>query len=223
MRLTCCSGRRRLTGYSFPGVFLLFLLQACSQMASQYGIKPAVSYDISGKVQDEMYSSIDGTYQIRIPSLIKPGAKISDQRMAENYTSLSISDDLCRAYFVFEANVGPEVTLDAYVEDYLNKWINQNQATIIERRRMDTSFGQGLLVRTTLPKGAPCIQISFVDGKRKDEKPDADTAMIFVKTGIRIYHFGYVVASGIEMWPGMKTKPAETLLMEFFAGFKPLK
>lgn len=198
------------------------LLQGCSQMASQYGFKPAVTYDIRGKVEGDVYTSIEGTFQIRMPPLLKPGAKIHDEKISDKLTALSLSDDLCREYVLIEATVGPEESLDGYVENYLNNWTARSESTILERKKMDTAFGGGVYFLAKVPKGAPCMQITFADGKQKGEKPDSENAMLFIRSGSRIYHFSYVLGPMAD-WPMIKTSPGEEVLMDFVSGFKPLK
>ncbi len=87
---------------------------------------------------------------------------------------------------------------------------------------MDTSVGGGLYFRAKVPNGAPCVHISFAEGKRKDEKPDAENAMFFVLLGGRVYHFTYVLGP-LDDFGGITTGPGEAVLTSFLAGFKPLK
>ena len=216
------NGLRRIATVALSIAFCAAICSACSQMASQYGIKPAVSYDIRGKVQDEVYSSMDSTYQIHIPPLLKPGAKIFDNRYSDKLNGVSMTDDLCRQFIVFERIPSKEVFFNTYVEEAIKDWITRSKSTIVEQREMDTPLGRGLYWRMTLPKGAPCITISFVDGKRKEEQPDADNAILFVQSGGRVYQFSYVLGP-MGIWPVIKTGPAEEVLMEFVGGFKQLK
>ena len=167
-----------------------------------------------------MYFSPNGTFQVRIPPLLQPGAKIGDRRVSESVFLVEMTDDLCRVFGVNEMTVDPaKASLDTVVDRFYTFISEQEKATLIERKKIATAFGEGVYVRSSYPARAPCYVISFPDGKKI---PPAEGAIIFVQTGQRVYSIEYILG-GDEDWPFVKTKPVDTVLMNFFEGFKILK
>lgn len=198
------------------GIFSLFFIEACSQISPDVG-----SY--SGKIQDEIYTSPNNTFQFKVPPLLKPGAKFSDRQLSESVFSVAMSDDLCRLFAINEIIVDQiNVSLDEYFERFHESTLKNQKATVLDRKKISTKLGEGFYVRYLVPQGGPCVEISFVDGKRKEELPTAESAMIIVSSGKYVYTFEYMVGGDIDL-PNMKTRPVDSMLMDFFSGFRTLK
>ena len=197
-------------------IFPLLSLGACSQFSPYVGT-------YSGKVQDEIYTSPNNTFQFKIPPLLKPGAQFSDRQLSESVFRVAMSDDLCRLFAINEIIVDqPKISLDEYFDRFHESMLKDTKATLLDRKKISTKLGEGLYVRYSVPEGGPCVEISLVDGKRKEELPTAESAMIIVSSGKYVYTFEYMVGGDID-WPTMKTRPVDSMLMDFFSGFRTLK
>jgi hypothetical protein len=196
--------------------FPLLFIEACSQVGPYVGT-------YSGKIQDEIYTSPNNTFQFKVPLLLKPGAKLSDRKLSESLFRVAMSDDLCRLFAINEDVVDQmKISLDEYFDRSYESMLKNKKATLLERKKISTKLGESLYVRYSVPEGGPCIEISFVDGKRKEQLPTAESAMIIVSSGKYVYTFEYMVGGDID-WPTMKTRPVDSMLMDFFSGFRALQ
>lgn len=59
---------------------------------------PPLSLDTAGSVWDGVYSSPDGSFHLRGPTLLLPGARIEDSVSTDGVVEVWFGDDLCREF-----------------------------------------------------------------------------------------------------------------------------
>jgi hypothetical protein len=84
---------------------ILLGLAAATPLAAQ-----PVILDVSGEIWDGVYSSPDGTFQLGVPLLLMPGARIGDEISADGITEIWFGDDLCREFRLRRTPIDPPLT-----------------------------------------------------------------------------------------------------------------
>jgi hypothetical protein len=216
--------RLRRDGWWNVIVIGALLFAGCGQ-AEYFGIKPAVSYAIKGDVKDNYYVSPNKSFRVQMPALIKPGAKVRDDQFQDGIWHVSMTDDLCREYIVLENPFGTrDTSVEAWIDRKIMPMFKDSKYTLIERKYVQTKYGQGVMLRWTEKEAAPCAQITFKDGKQVAEKPDAEVGFYLIKIDNYAYRFIYVNGFGMgEEFMGFKRGPTEEVLTTFINGFEVIR
>lgn len=183
----------------------------------------SVHYDIRGEVRAEIYTSPDGDFRVRVPPLVKPGARIRDGLYAPDRFSVEFSDDFCRVY-VIARRPGElaDQSLESWFDEVLAPELKQKPGLVLlERENVSTKLGVAVLQFATQAEGAPCVRQRGTTEGFVEEKPDAELAMYILHRGKHFYQVMYVLGEGV---PGfiLPTRPVKGLLDQFFEGFELL-
>jgi len=189
------------------------------------GIVSPVSSDIKGRIQDNVYTSPGDSFRIHMPQLLKPGAKVHDQIPKPNALWVSFSDDLCREFIVVEypGEIG-DLSIDEWVDSTVIPGLLQANAVMLERKTVQTRYGQGVFIRYRQPAAAPCVIMKFSGGKQINEKPDAEIGVYNLHVGGYFYRIMYVVGDDSDLASfGIKIRPLNQLLDQFVKGLEILR
>ena len=204
-------------------VLFSFLIIVLAGSASAGVVGPATS-DTRGRILDNVYTSPSGSFRLRIPKLLNPGAKVRDEIPAPGVLLVSFTDDLCREFIVSEepGNLGSQ-SLEAWVDENVVENLKPLGVEVRERKVLQTRNGIARGLRYQHPGAAPCGNITFREGKRVDTKPDADVGMYVLYADGVFYRLIYVKGVG----PGLgdsafdiQRGPVDELLARFADGFE---
>jgi hypothetical protein len=160
-----------------------------------------------------------------MPHLLKPGARVVDQVPRPNALWVSFSDDLCREFIAIEypGEIGSQ-SLDAWVDSTVIPELMKSDATILDRKTLQTKNGQAVFIRYRVPRAAPCTRIRISEGEQVAEKPDAEIGVYNLHVGGYFYRLMYVVGDDPALDGfGAERRPLEKLLSRFVEGFEILQ
>lgn len=187
--------------------------------AEYSGIKPSITYDIKGDVKDNCYINPNKSFRILIPVLLNAGAKVHDDQFPEGIWHVSMMDDFCEEYVVLENLFGTQdSSVDAWVDRKLTPMFKDAKYTLIDRKYVQTKYGQGVMLRWTQKEAAPCTAITFKNGKQVAGKPDAEIGFYLIKIDDYAYRFIYVNGPDLRLWGGGRATEEE--LVKFINGFE---
>jgi hypothetical protein len=174
-------------------------------------------------VQDNTYVSPNSGFQIQVPTLLKPGAKIQDATRPGQLL-VSFSDDLCRLFIAIESqSESDNQSLDAWVDATVMPELMQKQVAELERKTVQTRYGTAVFLRYRQPAASPCATMTISEGKQVVTRPDAEVGMYNLHVSGYYYRFMYVIDNtpALDMWGGRR--PLDQLLEQFVAGFEILR
>lgn len=204
------------------GILLFFLTMGFSGCAL-LGDKTPLASDTQGRIENKVYMSPSGSFQLRLPDLATDGAKIRDEIPTSGTLLLSISDDLCREFIVSERPGNPGTQpLESWVKENIVEQLKESGIKLEEPAVRQMSQGSAISFRYRQQNAAPCVQTTKKDGKVIELKPDADVAWyVFYHSGF-FYRLIYVlgVGSGLKDAWFVKKAPADEVLARFAEGFQ---
>ena len=212
--------RRSMTRRSIFAIFLgTFSLSGCVLA----GPRSPVDAELQGRVENNVYTSPQQFFRIRIPQLSANSA-LRDERPTPNTMLVSIKDDLCREFVVSERP-------GFLSTQSLQSWVDEHIVEDLKRRHLDvqskpvtTRAGAAISLRYRAPAAAPCTQTTEVDGKPVVAKRDADVGWYVYHRDGAFYRLIYVVGIG----PGtpsswyVNREPVDEVLAQFAEGFEIL-
>ncbi len=201
-------------------IWAIFVLSGCAFLGAK---TPTPIGGMHGRIVDNVYISPDNSFHLRLPTLSKAGAKISDEVPSPETLLLTLSDDLCREFIVSER---PGILGDQKIESWTDQNIVQPLQTtglkIPAAKTLKTRLGSVVVLRYLAPDAAPCGQITVKDGKKVESKLDADVGWyVFYHSG-KFYRLIYVLGIGPEVKDSwfIRRAPVDTLLEQFAEGFE---
>ena len=187
-----------------------------------------ISVKAKGTVREGIYTSPDKGFQVKVPDLLRPGASIRDERLANGEGVVYFKDDLCREYFIHNVPSQPTIVGQSELERFVDErllpgWTVAKQATIESVSAADIGRGATVEVRLRQP-GGPCSVMTFGENGRMVTQPVPAQVLIyvFVEDGT-VYEAGYILgdAGDIGQLFGPANRPADELLRDFVAGVSP--
>jgi hypothetical protein len=210
----------QMTGAVTAVALLMTGLAGCALLDS----KPlAERGTLQGHLENNVYTSAQQSFRIRMPRLAD-NARVRDEVSADNSTSVTISDNLCREFTVSQRPgfLGTQ-SLESWVDEHI----------VVDLKRLDfavrsqpltTPNGLAIALRYRATAAAPCDQTSEVDGKKVVGKRDAEVGWYVYHRDGRFYRLIYVVGVGPgapEVWY-VNRQPVDDLLAQFAKGFEIL-
>jgi hypothetical protein len=185
--------------------------------------KPLADPAIRGSLADNVYTSPQRSFRIRMPWL-SSDATIRAETATPNTVLVTIADDLCREFIVsqhpgFLGGQSLESWVDAHIVAELKRL---NFA--VQSKPLMTRNGLAISLRYRAPAAAPCRRTVDVDGKKVVTKLDADVGWyVYHRNGL-FYRLIYVIGIGPEaprVWY-VKREPVDEVLAYFAEGFEVL-
>ena len=193
-------------------------------LASFLTLIAVASAGTKGRVKNGVYISPKNNFQVRVPPLLRPGAKIQDGPAPHDGFMVLFADDQCRGYFASEHRPDPQDS--SSIEDYVDRNFAGNiippGGTLLERTTVQLRYGPAVMLRYRAPGGDPCVTVEISNGKRVDQRHDAEVGMyIFYSNGFR-YALIYVLGDDPAMngFPGVNRAPLHERLTDFVDGFE---
>ena len=136
------------------------------------------------------YASPGGEYTVKVPSLVKPGARIQEGTDPLNQYVL-FADDFGKLYRILSRdNQTGEVTFEQ-LESGL-----RIGGPIREKEVVTTIRGQEIRLLSLMEEGSPLVSQSTVDGKTVEKELDLVEAVSIFLHGNRVY----TVSAGVTPW-----------------------
>ena len=166
-----------------------------------------IYYEITGTVSSGRYTSIHQDYVVRIPNLLKPGAKARDEESDSVLSQVIFTDDLGSFYRI--------ISLDNAKGEFSPARIIAMYPKARDKQTVRTSRGEELRFGDIDKEGAELTVTTWqksADGKVKLEtkKPDLATANAAFEANGRIYH----VVAGVTLMDPMTPDRGITLAKE---------
>lgn len=204
------------TTRSLHALVALYRAQGKLEKAEDLRSQIPVFYEIKGTVRKGKYISREGDYEVVIPSLLKPGARVRDEGDSTGHQVI-FTDDLGAFFRIISLNndkgeFSPEKILAAF-PGARDKQISETTRGR-EMRFVDTEKEGAEVVIQTLKPGK--------DGKMESEvrRPNLITANSVFQVNKRIYHVVAGVTIMFEQTEETASKQAKEELKEFLAGLE---
>ncbi len=154
------------------------------------GVTLAQTSDVPSGRLGSSYASPGGDYTVKVPSLVKPGARIQEGTDPMNQYVL-FADDFGKLYRILSRdNQTGEVTFEQ-LESGL-----RIGGPIREKEVVTTIRGQEIRLLSLMEEGSPLVSQSTVDGKTVEKELDLVEAVSIFLHGNRVY----TVSAGVTPW-----------------------
>ena len=209
----------RRIAFIVTSALLVSGLAGCALLAK----KPLADPAIRGSLADNVYTSPQKSFRIRMPWL-STDATIRAETATPNTVLVTIADDLCREFIVsqhpgFLGGQSLESWVDAHIAADLKRFGFE-----VQSKPLMTRNGLAISLRYRAPAASPCSRTVEVDGKKVVTKLDADVGWyIYHRDGL-FYRLIYVIGIGPEaprVWY-VKREPVDEVLAYFAEGFEVL-
>ena len=191
-----------------PFVLLLGLLSAC------IGPVAAVQSNVpSSRLTAEQYSSPNGEFHVRVPSLVHPGARIEEAVGPSGELAVAFADELGHAYAIqWARHSAPMPTLESIEQDFAANAVVKEHGVVSSTTRRElrmAGFHAG---------GSPLVSQTKQDGNTVFKRRDLVEAwcIFFVK------EMEYRVKAGVTVLDGVDAATlipkAKADLDQFLAG-----
>jgi hypothetical protein len=217
----------------------LFLAAGCVTTGASSGI----TYDVRGSVQGEVYVSPGGTFRVRIPEPVQPGALVRDTTPAPDVLLVTFTDYLCREFDISERpGQLRNQSLEEWAEQNLFPKLTRPEISLIEHKTVQTKYGPGLSVRYRHSHQSPCLKAASHDGKITIyqpprlwdtvegaepnflvSRPDAEVGMYILYRNGTFYRLIYVLGEDGPEFLELKRGPLEHVLSRFLNDFEILR
>lgn len=178
---------------------------------------------LRGNLENNIYTNPQASFRIRMPRLAD-NARVRDEVSADNSTTVTISDNLCREFTVSQRPgfLGTQ-SLESWVDEHIVADLKRLDFAVRSQALM-TPNGLAIALRYRVTAAAPCDQTSAVDGKKVVGKRDAEVGWYVYHRDGRFYRLIYVVGMGPgapEVWY-LNREPVDDVLAQFAKGFEIL-
>ncbi len=154
------------------------------------GVTLAQTSDVPSSRLGSSYASPGGDYTVKVPSLVKPGARIQEGTDPLNQYVL-FADDFGKLYRILSRdNQTGEVTFEQ-LESGL-----RIAGPIREKEVVTTIRGQEIRLLSLMEEASPLVSQSTVDGKTVEKELDLVEAVSIFLHGNRVY----TVSAGVTPW-----------------------
>ncbi len=198
-------------------IALALLLIPCTSM------ELAARNKIKGHVKHGVYTSPNESFRVRVPALLKPGARIKDGPTRDGGFMVLFEDDLCRGFVVSEhgESLFGGHTLEEYISHDVLDPVIATGGKLLDRKTVQLRHGTAVAVHYAAPAAGPCMQIDIADGKTTHTYPNAEIGMYV----FQVKHSVYVLLYNIGQVPadfsfGPKRGPLQERLAEFVDSFE---
>ena len=176
-----------------------------------------------GRIENNIYTSPRRSFRIRLPWL-SAQSRLRDERPTPNTINVTIEDNLCRQFTVFERPgfLGMD-SLQSWVDTHIVEDLKR-RGFKVESEALTTRNGTAIALRYRAPAAAPCSRTTGKDGKSVVTKLDADVGWYVYHRDGRFYHLFYAVGIGPDapsLWY-INREPVDDVLAQFAEGFEIL-
>jgi hypothetical protein len=174
-----------------------------------------------GRIENNIYTSPRRSFRIRIPWL-STIATLRDERPTPDTLLVTIKDDLCREFTVFE---WPGLLGTQSLQSWVDTHIVQDLKRLgfeVRSKTLTTRNRTVISLRYRAPAAAPCTQTTEVDGKQVVTKRDADVGWYVYHRDGAFYRLIYVIGTGPgapSLWY-INREPVDDVLAQFADGFE---
>jgi hypothetical protein len=170
----------------------------------------------SSRLTDKEYTSPDSEYKVRIPPLVRPGARIDETVGAAGQKAVGFIDDLGHVYVIQCAHrASPDVTLDSMAST------STAGVVVKDRQVVETLHGRELRILGFHERGSPMISQTSKNGTTVEKRMDLVEAWTFFVTK----DFEFRIEAGITVLEGVDRETlypkAQKQLDDFAAGLTP--
>ena len=204
-----------------PSLAIIVLLGMTVPGCALFAKKPLAGSVLQGRIEDNTYTSPQGSFQFRVPWL-SANATLRDETPGPDTVLVTIADDLCRQFIVSQrpGYLGSQ-SLASWVDEHIVKDL-KHMGFDVRSQPVLTGAGPAIALYYRAPAAAPCSHQVEVDGKEVARKRDADVGWYVYHRDGRFFRMIYFIGTGPgspEVWY-IKREPVDEVLAQFAEGFK---
>jgi len=160
-------------------------------------------------------------FRLRIPPLTGEQAKIIDEVPSPDTLLLTLSDDLCREFIVWERpGLLGDQSIEAWVAENIVEPLTRSRFKLQEPKTLKTRFGTVVALLYRAAGGAPCVATAGKASENIPPKADAEVGWYVFHHSGSFYRLIYVLGVGPNMKESwlVRRAPVETVLAQFAEG-----